>query len=69
MPVVEKAYTGLKNYACKVEGKYMIPTKVCEGTCIGDRVYYFGRKTKDGVNYAIGSYIMLAIEYENLKAD
>jgi unsaturated rhamnogalacturonyl hydrolase len=67
MPVVEKAYSGLKNYACKLEGKYVIPTKVCEGTCVGDRAYYFGRKTKEGVNYAIGTYIMLAIEYENLK--
>ena len=66
MPVVEKAYAGLKNYACKSEGKYMIPTKVCEGTCVGDRTYYFGRKTKDGVNYAIGSFIMFGLEYEKL---
>ncbi|MBL7967079.1 MAG: glycoside hydrolase family 88 protein [Prolixibacteraceae bacterium] len=67
MPVVEKAYSGLKKYACRTEDNYVIPTKVCEGTCIGDRAYYFGRKTKEGVNYAIGAYIMLGLELEELK--
>jgi len=41
--------------------------KVYEGTCIGDKAYYFGRKTKEGVNYAIGSYIMFYLEYEKLN--
>jgi unsaturated rhamnogalacturonyl hydrolase len=67
LPVVEKAWSGLKKYASRTEGKYVLPTKVCEGTCIGDRAYYFGRKTKDGVNYAIGAYIMLGLEYKHLK--
>jgi unsaturated rhamnogalacturonyl hydrolase len=67
MPVVEKAWSGLKKHASRTEGNYVIPTKVCEGTCIGDRAYYFGRKTKEGVNYAIGAYIMLGLEYEKLK--
>jgi unsaturated rhamnogalacturonyl hydrolase len=63
LPVIEKSYDGLLKYAAKRDGKYLIPTKVCEGTCIGDRAYYFARNTKDGVNYAIGSYIMFFIEY------
>ncbi len=67
LPVVEKAYSGLQLHATKKEGKYLIPTLVCEGTCIGDRAYYFGRKTKEGVNYAIGAYLMLGLEYEKLK--
>jgi unsaturated rhamnogalacturonyl hydrolase len=67
LPVVEKAYAGLQQNATKNEGKYLIPTKVCEGTCIGDKDYYFGRKTKEGVNYAIGAYIMFYLEYEKLK--
>jgi unsaturated rhamnogalacturonyl hydrolase len=67
LPVVRKAYAGLQKSATKQEGKYMIPTRVCEGTCIGDRAYYFGRKTKEGVNYAIGAYIMLGLEYERLN--
>jgi unsaturated rhamnogalacturonyl hydrolase len=68
LPVVEKAYNGLQKNATKTEGKYLIPTKVCEGTCIGDRAYYFGRKTKEGVNYAIGAYIMFDLEYAKLKS-
>jgi unsaturated rhamnogalacturonyl hydrolase len=67
LPVVEKAYAGLQQHATKKEGKYLIPILVCEGTCIGDRAYYFGRKTKEGVNYAIGAYIMFYLEYEKLK--
>ena len=66
LPVVQKAYSGLRKNATKTEGKYLIPTRVCEGTCIGDRTYYFGRKTKEGVNYAIGAYIMFDLEYAKL---
>ena len=68
LPVVKKAYAGLLQNATKSEGKYLIPTKVCEGTCIGDKAYYFGRKTKEGVNYAIGAYILFGIEYEKLQS-
>lgn len=67
LPVIEKAYAGLQKNATKTEGKYLIPTKVCEGTCIGDRAYYFGRNTKEGVNYAIGSYIIFYLEYNKFK--
>lgn len=67
LPVVRKAYVGLQKNATKTDGKYLIPTRVCEGTCVGDKAYYFGRKTKEGVNYAIGSYIMFYLEYEKLK--
>lgn len=67
LPVVQKAYNGLRKNATKTEGKYLIPTRVCEGTCIGDRTYYFGRKTKEGVNYAIGAYIMFDLEYAKLN--
>lgn len=67
LPVVEKAYAGLQHFATKKEGAYLIPTRVCEGTCIGDKSYYFGRKTKEGVNYAIGAYILFYLEYEQLK--
>jgi len=67
VPVVKKAFNGLKAYATKNEGKYIIPQLVCEGTCIGDKNYYYGRKTKEGVNYAIGAYVMLGIQFDNLK--
>ncbi|NEW85388.1 MAG: hypothetical protein GZ094_23920, partial [Mariniphaga sp.] len=67
LPVIEKSYSGLKNYATRKDGKYLIPTKVCEGTCIGDRVYYFGRNVKEGFSYAVGAYIMFGLEYEKMK--
>ena len=67
LPVVRKAYVGLQKNATKTDGKFLIPARVCEGTCVGDRAYYFGRKTKDGVNYAIGTYIMFGLEYEKLR--
>lgn len=67
LPSIEKAYDGLNRNATRPEGKYLIPTRVCEGTCIGDKAYYFGRKTKEGVNYAIGAFIMFDLEYERLK--
>jgi rhamnogalacturonyl hydrolase YesR len=64
---IEKACSGLIKRASRTDGKYVIPTKFCEGTCIGSRAYYFGRKTKEGVNYAIGAYIMLGLKYKKLK--
>ena len=67
LPVIEKSYLGLHQYATRQEGKYLIPTRVCEGTCIGDKAYYFSRKTREGVNYAIGACIMFDLEYEKLK--
>jgi unsaturated rhamnogalacturonyl hydrolase len=67
LPVVEKAHAGLQKYATRQQGKYLIPTRVCEGTCIGEKPYYYGRKTKEGVNYAIGAYIMFELEYAKLQ--
>ncbi len=32
---------------------------VCEGTCIGDKSYYYSRRCGGGQTYATGSYIML----------
>jgi len=64
--VVEKAYSGIRHAAIRRDGKYLIPIKVCEGTCIGNRDYYFNRRTKEGVNYAIGAYILFGLEYEKL---
>lgn len=67
LPVIEKAHAGLQKYATRQDGKYLIPTRVCEGTCIGEKPYYYGRKTKEGVNYAIGTYIMFELEYAKLQ--
>lgn len=67
MDVVEKAYKGLKKNATVKQGKYLAPSRVCLGTCIGDKNYYFKRQQGIGVNYAVGAYIMFGLEYEKIK--
>ena len=64
---VEKAHKGLRVHALKADGRYLIPTRICEGTCIGDKSYYYGRKVREGINYAVGAFIMFGLEYEKLK--
>jgi len=66
MNTIQKAYNGLRQNAMKQEGSYLIPIHVCLGTCIGDPEYYYKRPTGEGVDYAIGIYIMFGIEYEKL---
>ena len=63
---IQRAYRGLRKNAMKQEGAYLIPTRVCLGTCIGDPEYYYKRPTGEGVDYAIGIYIMFGLEYERL---
>lgn len=68
LPVVQRAYNGLRNNAVElIDSKYLAPSRVCLGTCIGDRDYYYARKQGVGVNYAIGAYIMFGLEFERLK--
>jgi unsaturated rhamnogalacturonyl hydrolase len=69
LPVVVKAFDGLQKHATVADGRYLIPSLVCEGTCIGDKSYYYKRKTINGANFAIGSYIMFGLEYEKLLSD
>lgn len=66
LPVINKVYNGLKKYATVSEGKYLAPSKVCLGTCIGDKEYYYKRSVGIGVNYAVGSYIMFGLVYDKL---
>lgn len=64
-PVVDRIYEGLRRHAMVREGgAYLAPDRVCLGTCIGDKEYYFKRKVGQGVNYAIGAYVMFGLEYE-----
>lgn len=66
MSIVEKAYKGLKKFATVKQDKYLAPSKVCLGTCIGDKDYYFKRQQGIGVNYAVGAYIMFGLAYDKL---
>jgi len=64
-PLADKAYYGLRRYAMADKGgKYLSPDKVCIGTCIGDKDYYFDRRTATGIDFAVGLYIMFGLEYE-----
>ena len=38
---------------------------VCEGTCIGDRNYYYSRRRMGGQTYATGAFLMLYNELNN----
>ena len=64
-PVVDRAYSGLRQYSMAMEGAgYLKPVRVCEGTCIGDKNYYFKRKAVDGTPFAGGAFILFGAEYE-----
>ncbi len=64
-PVVNKAYLGLRKYSIRKEGsKYLVPTRICIGTCIGDRDYYYHRKIVEGNDFGIGVFSMFAQAYE-----
>lgn len=65
-PIIKKVYYGLRKYATVSDGKYLAPSKVCLGTCIGDKEYYYKRPVGIGVNYAVGAYIMFGLVYETL---
>jgi unsaturated rhamnogalacturonyl hydrolase len=67
-PVIDLSYNGLRKLSMiSVEGKFLAPSQVCGGTCIGDQDYYFNRKITIGTGFGIGSFIMFGLEYENLK--
>ena len=67
-PIVDLAYQGLKKHSTTVvDGKYLVPSQVCGGTCIGGKEYYYKRKITTGTGFGIGSFIMLGIEYDKMK--
>jgi unsaturated rhamnogalacturonyl hydrolase len=68
LPIVEKAYQGIKTTSLKnAQGGYLIPARICGGTCIGDKAYYLNRKVVEGTGFGYGSFIMFGLAYEQLK--
>jgi len=64
-PVVEKAFAGLKKFCIRKTGdNYLVPDRVCEGTCIGNKMYYYKRKSVDAEDFGIGVFVMAASDYE-----
>ena len=63
-----RALKGLDRYCMKNAGsKDVVLEGVCEGTCIGDRAYYYSRRRKGGETYAMGAYLLLSNEILNNK--
>ena len=64
LPVVQRAYTGLRKYSIKsTNSPYLIPIKICTGTCIGDKDYYYHRKVVDGKDFGLGVFAMFYKKY------
>ena len=62
----KRALRGLDRYCLKNAGTEDIVLEwVCEGTCVGDRDYYFARRRIGGETYATGAYLLLANEIFN----
>ncbi len=63
-----KAYAGLCEYCIETDtdGRATLGM-VCEGTCIGDRDYYLGRKTSLNETYATGAFLMLANQLNKIQ--
>ncbi|MDX2002774.1 MAG: glycoside hydrolase family 88 protein [Chitinophagales bacterium] len=65
----ELAYTGLRIHSIvPLEKGYFTTQNVCKGTCIGDKHYYFKRKSQMGKPYALGMFIAFGRKYEMNKS-
>lgn len=66
MPVVERAYKGLREHSLVKRGDYLVMENICEGTCIGDKDYYYNRGTHER-EFGYGVAIMFYDQYQQLK--
>jgi rhamnogalacturonyl hydrolase YesR len=66
--MVDAAYKGLQQHSMRSDaGKYMIPTRVSGGTCVGDQEYYLNRKITEGTGFGYGTFIMFGLAYEQYR--
>jgi len=61
---VGNAYIGLRSYSMVNDGKYLKTKNVCKGTCIGDKNYYFNRRTKREKPSGIAMFINFGLSYK-----
>ena len=64
--MIDKAYNGIKDYSLFYDGKYLNINNVCDGTCIGDKEYYFNRGIVTGRAFVFGTSIMFYDVYQEL---
>lgn len=64
LKAAEKAYEGLVEHCILDKGTPEIRLgRICAGTCIGDREYYYARNQVDyGETYALGAFLLLSNE-------
>lgn len=61
---VDAAYNGLRKYSLTpYSEKYLKTLNVCKGTCIGDKDYYFSRKTKREKPSGLAMFLNFGINY------
>lgn len=66
MSSAKKAYEGLVRHCIGYDDKgYPVLGRICEGTCIGDRGYYYSRRIISGETYATGAFLMLQNNINN----
>lgn len=59
---VNRAYEGLLEYSIK---DYSM-INICEGTCVGERDYYYSRATVNDESFALGALLQFFIQYDLL---
>ena len=69
LEVAEKAYSGITDNCLNVDcDGHLSVGKVCAGTCIGDKAYYYARRQTTGTEtYATGAVLMLANELSKIN--
>jgi unsaturated rhamnogalacturonyl hydrolase len=56
---VEKAYNGLRRHSIQHKsGPHLTTLNVCQGTCIGNKTYYFKRKAGSEKSFGVGMFIL-----------
>lgn len=65
----QKAYNGLVEHCLLDLGTDEVRLgRICAGTCIGDKEYYYARKQVDrGETYAVGAFLLLANELTKIQ--
>lgn len=62
---VDAAYEGLRKHSLtNYSEKYLKTLNVCKGTCIGDKDYYFNRKTKREKPSGLAMFLNFGINYK-----
>ena len=67
-PMIDRAYAGLEANSLQPVGKYLKMKNICDGTCIGDKDYYYNRGIVNERAYAFGIAAMFYDQYHQLTA-